>query len=111
MDERDSKSIQKRARNIGIICSILYLALFFPSFYIFMLAPGMFENPHMTDAIGIMLIVIDICVPLSLIVSLWMIWQKYWQGAYRAVYAACALPVVTCLTALVVMTVIQFLLL
>jgi hypothetical protein len=100
----------KRAGYCAIICTFLYLALFLPSFYIFMFSPHLFENAGMTDAIGVAIIFFSLWVPLSIVISLAMIWFMYFRNRYKGMYFFCAMPVITSIVVLLVLSVIRALL-
>ena len=106
MDDESSKA-HKRAGMCATICTFLYLALFLPSFYVFMLSPKLFENANMTDAIGVTIIFLSVCVPLSIVISLGMIWYLYFRNRYRGTYFFCAFPVIVTCTVLLLLHIIQ----
>ena len=95
MDSSDDGTKRQRlAGYLGVICSFVYLALFFPSFYVAMFVPNLFENSQMTASLGIIVVFLSISVPLSIVVSIGMIWFMYFRGAYKNVYFFCLFPLI-----------------
>jgi hypothetical protein len=93
MEESSKKKI---ARYIGIGCTLLYLALFFPSFYVGLLCPDMSgDNAPASGTIGTAIVLMSILVPFSLIVSILSLWAMYVQNWLRAMYFCCLIPVIT----------------
>lgn len=99
--------MEKQARIYGIISSVLYLALFFPAFYIGMLIPNLLENSNVTTGSGIAIVLLSILAPIMIIVGIGMIWYKYFARNYRGAYLACLFPLASCLTILFLMYVIK----
>ncbi len=100
---------QRLAGYLGVICSFLYLALFFPSFYVAILAPNLFENAHMTASIGIIVVFLSVSVPLSIVVSIGLIWFMYFRGAYKNVYFFCLFPLIVATIVVVCVSLLQHL--
>ena len=95
-----------QAKFWAIGCTFLYLIFFFPSFYIFMLA-GLFENPEMTGSIGVILVFLSAACPLSIVIGLGLIWNRYFRKDYKGVYIYCAFPAICTLIILMLMKLIQ----
>ncbi len=91
----------------GIGCTLVYLALFFPSFYIGMLCPHLFENASVTTATGLAIIFLSMLAPLSLMVGVAMIWYYYFAGEYKKAFYACGFPVAACVVILFCMMIIR----
>ena len=104
MQPLSSPSSQKIAGYVGIICSFIYLALFLPSFYIAMLCPDLFENPNITATIGIVIVFLSALPPVSIVVSIGLIWFMYLRASYWATYFFCVFPLIV--SALVVLVLI-----
>jgi hypothetical protein len=99
--------MEKQAKVYGIICSVLYLALFFPAFYIGMLIPHLLENANVTTRSGIAIVFLSILAPIMIIIGIGMIWYKYFSGNYRGAYLACLFPLLSCLAILFLMFLIK----
>lgn len=100
---------QKKARFCAFICSTLYLALFFLSFYIIIFIPNLFGNPEIGDTTGLLLVFLSLLAPLSIVVSIGLIWNRYLNQDYKNVYFACLIPLATALVVIVLMKLIQIL--
>src|SRR6185295_5272700 len=98
----------KQARLTGLIATGLYLALFFPSFYIFMLA-GLFEHPEMSGTIGVILVFLSAACPLSIVAGIGLIWNRYFRKDYKGVYISCTIPIIATIIIVVLMKLIEWL--
>lgn len=98
---------QKRARLCGFICSFVYLAFFFISFYLFIFVPELIGNPEMTTNLGLLLVFLSLWTPLSIVLSIGLIWNRYLNQDYRRVYMACLIPPVTVIIVIVLLKIIQ----
>lgn len=94
---------QKRAMRCGLVCSVVYLACFFLSFYLFVFVPGLLGNPEMTTNLGLLLIFLSLCAPLSIVVSIGLIWNRYLNQDYKRVYSACYIPPLTVVTVIILL--------
>ncbi|MBS0656510.1 MAG: hypothetical protein JSR46_12095 [Verrucomicrobia bacterium] len=101
MEESPEK---KTARYVGIGCTLLYLALFFPSFYVGLLGPSMGSNGPTSGGVALAFVFMSIFVPFSLIASIMLLWAMYVQRSFRAMYFCCLLPVITALLMLFLIT-------
>lgn len=101
---------QKRARLCGFLCSILYIACFFLSFYLFVFVPDLLGNPNMTTALGLWLVFLSLLTPLSIVISIGLIWNRYLNQRYRAMYLSCLIPIVTALIVIISLKFIESLL-
>lgn len=100
---------QSRARICGFICSFVYLALFFLSFYLFVFVPQLLGNPEMTTKLGLLLIFLSLLTPLSIVVSIGLMWNRYLNQDYKRFYLACYIPPVTVVTVIILLKLIQIL--
>ncbi len=98
---------QKRARLWGFICSFVYLACFFLSFYLFVFVPQLLGNPEMTTQIGLLLIFLSLLTPLSIVVTIGLIWNRYIHKDYKAVYYSCLIPPITVVLVVVLLKFIE----
>lgn len=99
---------KRRAGLIGFTCSFIYLACFFLSFYLFVFAPSLLGNPEMTTAIGLTLVFLSFLTPLSIIVAIALIWNRYLKEDYKGVYKACLIPPFSFLTVIILFKLISF---
>ena len=98
---------QKHALTVGFICSFVYLAFFFLSFYLFVFVPELLGNPDMTTSLGLLLVFLSLLTPFSIVVSIALIWNRYLKQDYRGVYFACLIPPVTVLVVVILLKLIQ----
>ncbi|MBS0636492.1 MAG: hypothetical protein JSS12_03185, partial [Verrucomicrobia bacterium] len=77
---------QRRARFWGIIISLAYLACFFLSFYSFVFVPQLLGNPDVTTNVGLALIFLSLLTPLSIVVSIALIWNRYLKDDFKGLY-------------------------
>lgn len=93
-DLAPSKERQSCCRWISastIIYLLLFPFLFFMSLFSFMA----FDNPHMTTFMGLSFIFLFLCIPLSIPVSIFFMWRRYFQMQYSKACFHCAVPIVT----------------
>ncbi len=102
---------RKRAFFWGFTCSFIYLACFFLSFYLFVFAPQLLGNPDMTTGIGLSLIFLSLLTPLSIVVSIFLIWNRYLNQKYRGMYLSCLLPPAVVLIVIILLNTINLFLL
>ena len=100
-----------RAATVAIVSTVIYVGLFFPSFYVFMLNPHLFENAEVTSFTGIVLVLLSVCVPVSIIVAIGMIGTHYFRAEYKRMYLYCLLPIAVTIVVLVLMGLIRLVLL
>jgi hypothetical protein len=100
---------QKTAKVFGLICTLVYLALFFLSFYAIIFLPSLYGNPDMTSKIGVLLVFLSLLPPLSIVISIGLIWNRYFSQDYLGVYISCLIPIATIIFVVVLMKIIQVL--
>lgn len=98
---------QKKARRFVTIWTCLYIILFPFVFWMSLWSILVFDNPSMTVPIGITIICAFLCVPFSMLVSIWKMWSKYFHEQYDKIYWFCALPLFALLLAICVNIVLQ----
>jgi hypothetical protein len=98
---------RKIAKVCGLLCTIAYLALFFLSFYVIVFLPSLYGNPEMTGKIGLLLVFLSLLEPLSIVVSIALIWNRYNAEDYRSLYIACLIPVATLIILVILMKLIE----
>jgi len=100
---------RKRAFYWGLGCSLLYLACFFLSFYLFVFVPQLLGNPDMTTGVGLWLIFLSLWTPLSIVISIALIWNRYLNQNYRGLYFACLIPPATVIVVVMLLNIINLL--
>jgi len=103
----ENEKLKSQAKYAGFITSFLYLALFFPSFYILLLMPHLYENANITTSIGLIIIALSVSVPLSIVIGIGGTWYMYLQENYKSSLLFCFLPCLVALAVLIVMTFIE----
>ncbi len=98
---------QKKARLVAFLCSFIYLACFFLSFYLFVFVPQLLGNPEMTTGIGLTLIFLSLLTPLSIVFSIGYMWNRYLSEDYKRVYIACLIPPITVVLIVILLKCIQ----
>lgn len=96
---------------LAIGFTLLYLALFFPSFYTVFLDPALYQSSKMTITTGVIITFLSVSVPASIVAAIYGMWFKYVRAKYKGVYFFCALPLITCCLAVVLSSVVRFLVL
>lgn len=99
--------MEKQARIWGIACTVIYLALFFPSFYIGMLNPHLLDNANVTTWPGLAIVFLSLLAPISIVIGIGVIWYMYFAENYVMVYVGCALPLACSMIILLLMKIIQ----
>lgn len=51
-----------------------------------------FDSPTITPAIGVLLILMYACVPLSIPITLYLVWTRFTQGLYQKSRRFCFIP-------------------
>ena len=77
--------------------TIIYLILFPILFYLSLLSFMVFDNPHMTTFMGLLFIFLFLCIPLSIPVSIFFMWRRYFQMQYSKACFHCGVPIITAL--------------
>jgi hypothetical protein len=98
---------QKKPVVYGLVASFLYLALFFPSFYVSFLVPGLFENPNMTGTIGVILVFLSVLVPCAIVASIGLIWFMYFRDSLKLMLFFCFFPIIVSCSVLFVFFLIR----
>lgn len=86
----------QRDQNKTQICAgttiILYLFLL-PEFSMMALASSLiFDNPNMTEILGLPFVFLFFSVPLSVPITLYMVWREYSRGKYTMSCWLCLIP-------------------
>lgn len=107
MNSENELREQKKAKRFVIIWTCIF-GLSFPFVFSMSLwSAFIFENPKTTLYTGIPIICAFLCVPLSMLVSIWKMWSHYLRKEYSDVYWFCSLPFFTVLLALLFTSVVE----
>ncbi len=98
---------QKKARRFVTVWTCLYVILFPLIFWMALWSILIFDSPSITALIGIPIICAFLCVPLSMLVSIWKMWSHYFHKQYYKIHWFCALPFFMFLFAISVNIVVQ----
>ena len=83
---------RKKAKRSAWLATIIYLVLF-P--FLFMLAGAsilVFDSPSMPIPLGLSIIFVYFCVPLSIPISVYFVWSRYLRGDYQESRRFCLMP-------------------
>lgn len=108
--EEEAIKSKKYARRCVISFTVLYAVLFPFLFYMAMLSSMVFDNPHMTTTRGLSIIFTTFCVPLSIPISIYLMWSRYFREQYKKSSFFCAIPLLTFLVVFLVLDVFPLLL-
>ena len=86
---------RKMIKRYASLSTIVYLILFPVLLYISLFSFMAFDNPHMTVFLGLTYISLILFIPLSIPLSIFLIWWKYSRAQYRKALVFCALPLLT----------------
>jgi hypothetical protein len=98
---------QKKAKRFVIIWTCLFGFLFPFVFWMSLWSIFIFDNPRATAYTGIPIICAFLCVPLSMLVSIWKMWSHYLHKRYSDVYWFCSLPFLMVLFAILFTSVVE----
>jgi hypothetical protein len=98
---------QKKARRFVTVWTCLYVIFFPLIFWMALWSILIFDSPSITALIGIPIICAFLCVPLSMLVSIWKMWSHYFHKQYHKIHRFCALPFFMLLFAISVNIVVQ----
>ena len=86
---------QKSAKYCAVGWTIAFL-IFFPFFFFVALMSSMiFDNPKMTAPMGLWIMFMIFWIPLSMPISIYLMWSNYSRGLYRKTRLFWALPFLT----------------
>ena len=100
-------SEQKKARRFVTVWTCLYVIFFPLIFWMALWSILIFDSPSITALIGIPIICAFLCIPLSMLVSIWKMWSEYFHAQYEKLYWFCALPFFVLLFAICINIVVQ----
>ena len=67
----------------------------------------MFDCPRMTVPLGLFIILLFCCIPLSIPVSWYLIWSRYHSGNYERCRFYCKLPLLTVVAVFILNAIVQ----
>lgn len=77
------------------ISTIIYLIIF-PIFFTFSLFSFMvFDKPYMPTFLALLFVFLSLCIPLSIPVSIFFMWCRYFQRKYSKACFHCGVPILT----------------
>ncbi len=86
--EQDRRKTKKRAW----VATIIY-CLLFPFLFMFAAASAMiFDDPSMPTPLGLSIIFLCFCIPLSIPFTFYFVWSRYSQGEYKKSRQFCLIP-------------------
>lgn len=77
------------------ISTIFYICLFPFLFYFSLFSFMVFDNPNMTTVMGIFFIFLFLTIPISIPVSVFLMWRRYFQMQYSKASFHCCIPIIT----------------
>ncbi len=87
-DEKERKKTKRCAWTATIIYCVL-----FPFLFMFAAASAMiFDDPSMPTPLGLSIIFLCFCVPLSIPFTFYFVWSRYSQGEYKKSRQFCLIP-------------------
>lgn len=107
MTTEELSTNQKSVKCWAIFWTLLYLALFPLLIYAALFSVMVFDNPHMTVPLGLSIIGVIFFIPLSIPVSIYLIWSNYWHSRYKRSLFFCALPILTLIIVLLLNALLQ----
>jgi hypothetical protein len=85
---------QKRSKKYAWIATIIYLLLFPILIGLAGASFMVFDSSSMTIIGGLSLIFMYFCIPVSIPITLYLVWSRYTQGKYRQSRVFCLIPLV-----------------
>ncbi len=81
--EKGTVSLQKRSNWTPTTCTIIYSILFPCLFYMGMLSPMVVDGPHTSPLLAALSIFAVFLIPLSLPVSIYLMWSRYFRNQHE----------------------------
>lgn len=85
---------QRRTKRLATVWTVVYLVCFVPLAFFALFTMMVFDSPSMTVPVGISIMIAAWCIPLSIPVSIYLIWSNYSSGRYKRARYFCALPII-----------------
>lgn len=83
---------KKKSKKYGWIATIIYLLLFPIVIGLAGASFMVFDSPSMTAIGGLSIIFMYLCIPISIPITLYLVWSRYTQGKYRQSRLLCLIP-------------------
>lgn len=88
----DVEGDRKKTKRYAWLATIIY-CLLFPFLFMFAAVSTMiFDDPGMSTPLGLSIIFLCFCIPLSIPFTFYFIWSRYSQGEYRKSRQYCLIP-------------------
>jgi hypothetical protein len=92
---------------ISIVCTVLYAICFISFLWIQLCGGIIFTLCCYGLAMGLISIVANLCITFSMLIAICRIWSQYYKQNYRKVYWSCALPLLTFLSANIIVMILK----
>lgn len=87
-----AKKDRRKTKKCAWLATIIY-CLLFPFLLVFAAASAMiFDDPSMPTPLGLSVIFLCFCVPLSIPFTFYFVWSRYSQGEYKRSRQFCLIP-------------------
>lgn len=103
------RGIKKKAKVCAILWTIIYVVLFPLLSYFALFSAMVFDSPHISLLNGLSIIFIISLIPLSLPVSIDLMWSSYVCEEYRKTLIFWSVPWLTFISVLALSALVQFL--
>ncbi len=90
-----SKEFQRSTKRLASLSTLVYVLLFIPMAMFAVASIMVFDAPDIPIPVGLSIIFIFCWVPISIPVSLYLIWSRYLNGVYKKCRFYCTLPILT----------------
>lgn len=107
MELTDLPILRRCSKICGTICTLLYLILSPFLFYMALLSSMIFAKPSMTIPVGLSIMALIFCIPLSMLISIYLIWSRYNRKEYKKSLLFCALPFSITIVVVIVSSMLQ----
>lgn len=109
MNDNADECKRKTAKYYASVLTLVYIVLFPFFFYVALLSSMMFGNPKTTLFIGMSIMFIMFWIPLSIPISIYLMWSRFSQHKYKNTLLWGLLPFFTFAIAMVLVEAIAFL--
>ena len=95
----DNSSIDRKDVNFwATLWTVVYLVLFPFACAVALFSPMVFCDCRVFMPFGLIMICFVFLIPISIPVSIYLIWSSYERAQYKKTYSACFVPIFTCIT-------------
>ena len=95
MNDDNSSIDPKDAKLYATFWTVVYLILLPFACGAALFSGMVFDNNQMTVPIGLTIICLIFLIPISIPVSIYLIWSSYERAEYKKTYVACFMPIFT----------------